>query len=233
MTYGGFTLEKAEKKNNMKHNTNFTVTAHTGCMSTKMNSLESIKKADEYGADITEFDLNFTSDLSPVLSHNSPLGGEVRLEEAFELLSLCPRLKINIDIKSDKNLGVILPLAKKYSLESRIFLTGVNLKFVDSVRRDADGIDYYLNYFPNRFMLFSKKYINSVVRTVKQSGAIGLNANFRFVSKRLATACQKNGLLVSLWTANTPEQMKKSISMNPDNITTKDIKTLITLKTNY
>lgn len=106
MNYGGFTLNQTEKKT-MKRNINFTITAHTGCMSTKMNSLESIKKADEFGADITEFDLNFMPDLSPVLSHNAPSGGEVTLEQAFELLSHYPELKINIDIKSDKNLGEI------------------------------------------------------------------------------------------------------------------------------
>ena len=214
----------------MKHNTDFTVTAHTGCMFTAMNSLESIKKAVEFGADITEFDLNFTRDNSPVLSHNPPAGNEVTLENAFELLSHYPELKINIDIKSDKNLGVILPLAKNYSLENRIFLTGVNSGFVDSVKKDTDGIDYYLNFFPNRFKIHSKKYIDYVVRTVKESGAIGLNTNFRFASKHLVSSLQKNGLLVSLWTANTPKQMKKSMSMNPDNITTKDVKTLVELK---
>ena len=135
-------------------------------------------------------------------------------------------------IKSDKNLGVILPLAKKYSLENRIFLTGVNSGFVDSVKKDTDGIDYYLNFFPNRFKIHSKKYIDYVVRTVKESGAIGLNTNFRFASKHLVSSLQKNGLLVSLWTANTPKQMKKSMSMNPDNITTKDVKTLVELKKN-
>ena len=64
----------------------FTYTAHTGCMDTDDNSLESIEKGAEYGADIVEFDLNFTADNTPVLCHDEPKGGEVTLEEAFKKL---------------------------------------------------------------------------------------------------------------------------------------------------
>ena len=38
----------------------FTVTAHTGCMKTEENSLESFKAGIENGANIVEFDLYFT-----------------------------------------------------------------------------------------------------------------------------------------------------------------------------
>ena len=49
-----------------------TVTAHSGCMGLADNSLEAMEAGIEAGAQIVEFDLNYTSDGAPVLSHDSP-----------------------------------------------------------------------------------------------------------------------------------------------------------------
>ncbi|MCQ2463606.1 MAG: hypothetical protein MJ177_09445, partial [Clostridia bacterium] len=52
----------------------FTITAHTGCMGTKPNSLDSICAGDRYKSDIVEFDLRFDPDGNPVLWHDEKLG---------------------------------------------------------------------------------------------------------------------------------------------------------------
>ena len=49
----------------------FLITAHTGCLGTKLNSLDSLRAALESGANAVEFDIRFQSDGTPVLSHDA------------------------------------------------------------------------------------------------------------------------------------------------------------------
>ena len=64
-------------------------------------------------------------------------------------------------------------------------------------------------------------YINSLVEKVKESGAVGINFNKKNASKKLVDAFHKNGLLVSVWTANKESDMRRLLAFAPDNITTR------------
>lgn len=66
--FGTRAMKLNEYKNNIKLPEDFTITAHTGCMNTEENSLDSIKTGIENGANIVEFDLYFTKDGEPVLA---------------------------------------------------------------------------------------------------------------------------------------------------------------------
>lgn len=46
------------------------VTAHSGCMGTKMNSIEYLEKATKSGVDIIEVDISITKDRTPILYHD-------------------------------------------------------------------------------------------------------------------------------------------------------------------
>lgn len=199
----------------------FTVTAHTGCMGTKANSIEAILKGFEAGADIIEFDLNFDSNGNPLLSHDAPKGGEVTLDEAFAVLAKCDGLKANVDIKSVEKIEQVVPLAKKYGVLDRIFFTGVHEGFVEAVKTRAPEVEYYLNVGVLPKWKQSDKYLKSLVDKVKANGAIGINFNKNNATKKLVNAFHKNGLLVSIWTVDEKRKMKKIISLSPDNITTR------------
>ena len=54
----------------------------------------------KHGADIVEFDVYFTKNDEPVLSHDKPKGNEVTLDEALKKVSEYENLKANIDFKS-------------------------------------------------------------------------------------------------------------------------------------
>ena len=199
----------------------FTYTAHTGCMGTRDNSVESIEAAVAVGADIVEFDLNFTSSGEPVLAHDIPKGGEVTLDEAFRLVSQYDEIKVNVDIKSTVALYKVLPLAEKYGVADRIFFTGVNDEFLDAVRAEGKGVPYYLNVDVKPESKHSAEYLESVVDKVKQSGAMGINFNKDNASSELVEAFHCNGLLVSIWTVDTEYDMHRILSYAPDNITTR------------
>lgn len=200
--------------------TGFIYTAHTGCVDTADNSLESIEKGAENGAKVVEFDLNFTADKKAVLSHDDPKGGEVTLEQAFKKLSEYETLGANVDVKSTANLAEVQALAEKYDLIDRIFYTGVTLEDVETVRRDSPYIRYFLNVNINKGKN-KADYIASLVKTVSDSGAIGVNFSKKYATAEIVKAFHNAGLLVSIWTADSDYDIYRILSLSPDNITTR------------
>lgn len=199
----------------------FTITAHTGCMKTEENSLESFKMGIENGANIVEFDLHFTESGEPVISHNKPVGGEVSLDEAFEYLSTYKSTGINVDVKTCDALEKVYPTAQKYGVEERIFYTGVKDEFVEPVRQNSPEVKYFLNVSVEKSKAKDNSYLMSLVEKVKNAGAVGINFKHTGATKELVNTFHENGLLVSIWTVNSKFRMKKILSFAPDNITTR------------
>ena len=200
----------------------FTITAHTGCMDTEENTLESIKTGAENGASIVEFDLYFTKDGEPVLAHDEPVGGEVTLDEAFEYISKIPNIKVNVDVKTCDALEKVYPTAQKHGIENRIFYTGINEEDVETVKKDSPQVTYYLNVDVEKSKATDKEYLLFLVEKVKNAGAVGINFNYKSATKELVEVFHENGLLVSIWTVNDEYNMYKILSFAPDNITTRN-----------
>ncbi|MDE6471203.1 MAG: glycerophosphodiester phosphodiesterase [Eubacterium sp.] len=204
----------------------FTCTAHTGCMDTEENSIEAIESGVKNGAQIVEFDLNFNENNEPILSHDTPTGNEITLEEAFKKVSEYDNLKVNVDLKSCAALEKIKAVAEEYDVLDRIFFTGVNDEFLESVKKANLGIPYYLNVNVDSKKKHNSEYIDSLVQKVKDSGAIGINFNKDNASAELVEAFHKNGLMVSIWTVDKEKDMKRILCYFPDNITTRNPKLL-------
>ena len=210
------------KMNGFNLSKGFTITAHTGCMDTAENSLESIKQGAENGASIVEFDLYFTKDGEPVLAHDEPVGGEVTLDEAFRYVSMFEGISVNVDVKTCDALEKVYPLAKKYGIENRIFYTGINEADVETVKKDSPEVRYFLNVDVDKSKATEKEYLMSLVEKVKNAGAIGINFNYKNATKELVEVFHENKLFVSIWTVNDEYNMYKILSMTPDNITTRN-----------
>ena len=210
-----------EYKNNIKIPENFTITAHTGCMNTKDNSLDSMKIGVENGADIIEFDLYFTEDGEPVLSHDEPKGNEISLSEAFACLATLDGVRANVDMKTVDALEKVYPIAKEHNVEDRIFYTGVKDEFVESVKKDSPEMKYYLNVNVDKSKNTDREYLLSLVEKVKNAGAIGINFNYKSASEELVEVFHENNLLVSIWTVDDEYNMYRILSFGPDNITTR------------
>ena len=199
----------------------FTVTAHTGCMGTKENTLEAIETGAKSGANIIEFDLRTNKNGDLVLSHDEPTGEEKTLCEAFEFFKQFDGIKANVDIKATEALENVYPLAKECGVENRIFYTGVNDGFVEAVKTKSPEFSYFLNVKVNAFKKNNRKYLLSLVEKVKNAGAVGINFKYTSASKKLVEIFHENGLLVSIWTVNDEYNMHKILSFGPDNITTR------------
>lgn len=199
----------------------FTYTAHTGCMETEDNSLESITAGAQYGADIVEIDLFFTEDGTPVLSHDAPKGNEVTLEQAFKKVSEYDTLRVNVDVKVCTALEKVKQLAEQYGIKDRIFFTGLFENDIPTAKAACPNVPYWLNVDVRPKLLHTQKYLQSLVAKVRDCGAVGINMNENNATKELVDAFHANGLDVSLWTVNEVDDMKKAIEMSPDNITTR------------
>ena len=200
----------------------FTITAHTGCMGTKQNSLDSMKVGKGNGANIIEFDLRANENGDLVLSHDEPKGGEIPLNEAFSLLSSFENIKANVDIKTTDELEKVYPLAKEYNVADKIFYTGVKDEFVEPVKTKSPEISYFLNVKVSKLKNKNRSYLLSLVEKVKNAGAMGINFNYKNASKELVDVFHENGLLVSIWTVDDENNMYKILSFGPDNITTRN-----------
>ncbi len=200
----------------------FTVTYHAGAMHTPANSIYSVRAAIEDGAEIVEFDVSFRPDGTPVIIHNAEPGnsqGEF-LENALEVVAEHPTCRINLDIKSTKNLPAVDELVKLYGLTERVFYTGVFEDWVETVKNNS-FIPYYLNYNVSPQEADDEPALQAIADKVKNYGAVGINSNFTNATKAFVECMHKNGLLVSLWTVNKPSDMPRVLEMQPDNITTK------------
>lgn len=200
----------------------FTVTAHTGCLGTVPNTVESMKKGVAAGADIVEFDLNFDENGEPVLSHDDPTGRAVHLKEAFKFLSEHKNIKANIDVKNTSHLEKVSKYAEEYGVLKQIFFTGVFAEDVAAVERLCPQIPYYLNYSVNSNGSRDIAYISHIIEITENCGAIGINIDYKSASKRLVEAFHDEGLLVSLWTVNSKYSLRRTLRLCPDNITTRN-----------
>ena len=217
-----FRLHKNELVGNYKLPDGFTVTYHAGAMHTKPNTVDSVRAALRKNAAVVEFDVSFRPDGTPVIIHDSKpkMNEGTLLEEALKAVAEHPLCKINLDIKSTKNLGAVDKLVKKHGLWERVFYTGVFEDWVETVKNNSD-IPYYLNHNLSADEANSFGLWNSLAERTKKLGAIGINSNYRNANADFCEFVHSAGLLVSLWTVNKPHDMAKVLSYAPDNITTK------------
>lgn len=199
----------------------FTYTAHTGCCGTEDNSIASITSGYSYAAEIVEFDLTFNDEMTAVLCHDEPVGGEVTLEEAFSYISQYDALQVNVDAKTHDGLWQVQEMAEKYGILDRIFFTGIEEENVEAVKNSAPDVPYYLNVDVESPSKHTQEYLASLVKKVKDAGAIGINFNKRGASAELVKVFHDNGLLVSIFTVDSELEMYKILLCKPDNITTR------------
>ncbi len=203
----------------------FTITAHTGAYDTPMNSLESIQAALDNNADVLEFDVRQRPDGTVIMHHDIVVtnGEGVPLTEAFALLKGSD-IRINLDIKDTKALDDLYKLLMQYELVDNSFLTGIEILDVKAVKESACAdMPYYLNYIPSRARVFFDEYRQKLINLLEETGAIGINCNYKYASSQLSSLLHKKGYKLSVWTVDTQRKAKKMLAIEPDNITTKDV----------
>ena len=226
-----YAITKSYEEGELSFVKGFTITAHTGAFDTEENSIESVEAAIANGVDILEIDIRQRPNGTLVMDHELVITNNdgIPLSEAFELLK-DTKLRINLDIKETKVLNALHDLLVEYGLYDRAFLTGIESKDVAAVKASSCAdMEYYLNCQPSRIEIFSEDYQQKLLNQLKETGAVGVNCNYRYAGGQLSDTLHKNGYKLSVWTVNDKTAMKRVLVFKPDNITTKQYELLNTV----
>lgn len=165
------------------------------------NTLAAFARAIELGADWVELDVHAAPDGTLVVCHDQPVGGELRLEEAVELMR--GRVGIMCELKSPwryrrhdvvrRTVALLPEDAVVVSFEARA---------LESVR--------------GRRVLQHVGYGVSVRRAARYAWGVGFH-DPRVTRRGLATAARL-GLVTAVYTVNAPARMRELASLGVDAI---------------
>ncbi len=228
------------------------ITAHSGCMNTKENSIESIIEGIKHGADILEIDINITSDGIPVLFHDKSIflkgknvfikeikyteltkycNGLLKLNEALELIREKGKL-VNLDIKALDAFKIITDTVIATNMAQNVFFTGCNAETAYKIKIYYPKIQVLLNTETEikQAKHDCSQLISSICNKAVTSYCCGINVDYRYCESALIEFAKRRGLLVFVWTINDIENMKKFIEMGVDSITTNEVEKLKNIK---
>ena len=235
-----------------------TITAHAGSDGSKANTVDSALLGLDLGADLVEVDVRSTADGIPVLHHDDEVGAAggrtmrigasrreelegivVTLDELFSAV-LPGKGRINLDIKDDRSVPLVIAMVRSFGAADRVVFTGCETERARMVRRLDTGLTVYLNTdfgpHPNGEAaghLPSAARIESVCGQTDDIGCVGLNINHRYCTRGVVELAKAAGLEVSVWTVAPEDGFDRFIGLDVDNITTRHVARLATLRTRF
>ncbi|WP_434597197.1 glycerophosphodiester phosphodiesterase [Streptomyces sp. A5-4] len=196
------------------------------------NTLASLRSAVERGADAVEIDVRPTRDCVPVLLHDDSLkrlwGPERRLADltAKDLRELTaggvPTLREAMQAVGDRRLMIDLPDATEASVRTAV---GV-------VRECGAGERVYYCAGPTTVLAVRAADPGAEIAMTWKTSAPPrrtlidavrprwLNLRFGLLTPELADRVHRDGMLVSVWTADTRRTMRRLIGLGADSVTT-------------
>lgn len=218
---GNYAFQKTYDERKLTFMDDFTITAHTGANDTVDNSLEYVEMAVKENFQIVEVDVRCRPDGTLVIAHDIVVTNNdgTELSKVFDLIKPTD-IMINLDIKEQRTLKTLRDLVVEYGMMGQVFMTGIEQNDINAVKANCPDITYYLNYKPSRFKIFSEDYQEKIVALMDETGAVGINCNYKYASRTLSGVLHKNGYKLSIWTADDKRWMKRALVCKPNNITT-------------
>lgn len=211
-----------------------TITAQAGCLGTRPNTRESFILALSHSVDFLEADIRFGSHGRIYLSHD-PLSARDQAEamQFSELLQIAAGdsfVRLNLNMKEFADMHHLENQIRDAGLIGRVFLTGIPLDQLQYIFHDAPTLPAYLNAIPTLSQQYIPAACDNLIQQIRESGAIGLNTNYRCVTDLLLQEIIESELLLSVWTVDQERDMRRMLAMPVNNIITRRIDTLINLR---
>ena len=130
-------------------------------------------------------------------------------------------IKVNVDLKVSSVSFAADEVIRSTDMADRCFFTGVNEEDVPTVSATAT-VPYFVNIRPTFFETISDEYWENICKKINELGGIGVNCNFRLITKRAIEICKRNSLLVSVFTPSSDVDLGYALMLSPDNITTRN-----------
>ncbi len=226
------------------------ITAHSGCMRTIPNTIDSVLTAAKYDCDIIEVDVRSTKDGAVILMHDNYIqlsDGSIkyieeidfnelkkyitnaaRLEEALEIIKKHNKIA-NLDLKNPNCLDQIVKLLKISDMENRVVFSGCGLETAHVIKKCYPNLKYLLNVEDDVAELDEagyEHYIEDTCKALKEAGCIGINICHKDCSSMLVEYAHLHKIPVYVWTVDEKSKMMELINMKVDSITTNNIKVL-------
>ena len=216
-------LQNEAIKSTMDLPDSFTVTAHSGCNGTADNTIESLEEAINSGADIVELDILDDENGTVLMTHDYESGKEYpTFEEGLKFIKEhSDTVKVNVDLKQSSASFAADEIIRSLDMADRCFFTGVNEEDARAVASTV-SIPYYINVTPTVTDIPNEDYWIATASKINMLGGIGINCNFRLISKKGVEIMRKNSLLISVFTPKSDIELDYALTLSPDNITTRN-----------
>ena len=213
------------------------ITAHSGCEGTPDNSMESIMKGIELGADCVEIDIRMDEAGALWLSHDpSDYSSAVPLEQVLSVIAR-NNIGINCDLKEERTLYPVLELAEKCGLkkECLIFSGSVNVSALVADASIARRARIFLNseelyhYMANAsgtredHTAFIIENLPEIAELMKRLEVEALNAPYKHFTPEQIDAIRGEGIELSLWTVNEEDAQEQLMHKDLLNMTTRKV----------
>lgn len=230
------------------------ITAHTGCMGTPDNTMESALVGLQSGADFIEVDIRCTKDGVAFLAHDSVVKTEsgklinvydltleelkalykqngiphevAVLDEVLDQVRFYDK-KINLDLKGPMAANAMVKSVRKMNMKDWVVVSGCTFEIAYFFKNSYPELDLYLNTdkFSNISVFNERNCLNAI-----SCGCFGINLDYHMCNPELIELARSQGLLVSVWTVNGEKEMKEMLEMGVDSITTRNVPALLELK---
>lgn len=198
----------------------YSVIAHTGCMGTQMNSLESITAALEYEVDYIEVDIRFGSD-GPVLTHNPPKEGTkyLLLKEVLPVIQKSSDLKIALDLKEWDRVSELADMLEEYGMKDRAVYLGNFMEDMAHMKDQGGNIPCFPNVYPEQVKGCSPEGLEELAQRIEKLGVRAVGMNYLAVTKEVVQAFHRHNIGVSVWTVDEMDGVCQMTDFGVDFIT--------------
>ncbi|WP_445492508.1 glycerophosphodiester phosphodiesterase [Niallia sp. 03133] len=230
------------------------ITAHTGCMKTPPNSIQSVIEGIKSGADVIEVDVRSTKDGSVVLLHDEHFHTQhgmirvqdvtfqelndltqsdkvVRLEEVLPLIKESNRV-INLDVKEDHAIDPMIKTVEKFKMRESSIISGCEKDRAAFLKGNYRPYQVLLNASKSLFEANKEDYESFIKETFQDAIAAsccGINIDYRICREELIAASALRCLPVLVWTINETHEMEKYVKLGVHSITSHEVETLVEL----
>jgi glycerophosphoryl diester phosphodiesterase len=229
--------------------------AHTGCMNTPDNSIQSVLEGIKAGADVLEVDVRATLDGIAVLFHDEAIGTPngskkirdltfeeleraadrksiVKLEEVLPVIRENGR-SIMLDLKEDYAVEPMIKVIEKHSMRDYSIIGGCKKETAAYIKEHFRPYQVLLNASGSLFEECRDDYETFYKKTCEDAIAAsccGINLNDRHCSEALMDYTKLRCLPVFVWTIDETSRLEKFLNMGVHSITTNEIQTLVELR---
>lgn len=226
------------------------ITAHSGCMNTPENSIQSVLEGLRAGADVIEVDVRATKDRIVVLRHDeyvpTPFGSVlvqdltfeelknhvkkdviIQLEDVLPLIQEHHRM-INLDVKEDSAIHPMIQAIEKYKMRDYAIVSGCEKERAAYLKNHFRPYQVLLNANTSAGLQSMEKNYESFIRETCQdaisASCCGININYHLCSEELLDIARLRCLPVLVWTIDDLHEMGKFMDMGVHSITTHEVK---------